>query len=161
MNGEKNKPAVELTDDELMSGDAAAIRKRIDEMVEQKVRQSREVPDERRKLVEDAKKEFAVFADDDEETREISAALMDRAVAELPADADAEQFKKAAEQVSKKIAKIRTAAQPDEQEQKKVPSPVPVEGGSAAATHLEDAPPKNVADAEALADKIAREFKTK
>lgn len=149
---------MELTDDDLLNGDVEAIRQKIDQVVEEKVKAAGELPAERQVGMETAKKEFAIFADDDEEVREIAGEMLTRVIRSLPDNATTEDYRKAAEGVSKKLARLHV-----EQEQKAgvIPSPVPTGGGSAAASHASLSIPQNVEEAERLADKIASDFQFK
>lgn len=149
---------MELTTDDLLSGDETAIRAKVDEYVKEKVKEAETLPAEKQTEVDNVKKEYAVFADEDAEVREIADAMLHKAVKALPATAGAAEIKAAAESVSKKLAKLRVEKQAQEQEKNQVPSPASTQSGSAAAAHINETPPKNVEEAEALADKIASDF---
>ena len=149
-----------LTDDEVLEGDKDALNKRVDEIVEARIRMREEVPAERQKNIEDAKKAFAVFQDDDETIRESAELLLAKAVKGLPADAGPEQFKAQAEAVSKRLAKLKVQKEAEKKDAAP-PSPAPSEGGSAAAAHMQEVAPRTVAEAEAMAEKISQDFSFK
>ena len=152
---------MELTSDDLLSGDEAAIRAKVDEYVKEKVKEAETLPAEKQAEVDNVKKEYSIFADEDVEVREIADTMLQKAIKALPENAGAAEYKAAAEGVSKKLAKMRVEKQAKEEEQQRVPSPAPTAGGGAAASHIVSGPPRNVEEAEALADKIASDFTMK
>ncbi len=153
---------MELTSDDLLSGDEAAIRAKVDEYVKEKVKEADTLPAEKQAEVDNVKKEYSVFSDEDAEVREIAETMLHKAIKVLPENAGAAEYKAAAEGVSKKLAKMRVEKQAKEEEQQQqVPGPAPTAGGGAAASHIVSGPPKNVEEAEALADKIASDFTMK
>ena len=150
---------MDLTDDDLLGGDLEAIRQKIDQVVEEKVKAAGSLSKEKQANADAAMKEFAVFSDEDAEIREVANEMFNRAVRALPDNATAEDYKKAAEALSRKLAKLRVEQQPKPQEG--IETPLPTGGGSAAAAHVTAGVPRNVEEAEALASKIASDYQRK
>ncbi len=148
---------LKLTEDDVLAGDMEAINKRVDEIVEARIKKREEVPADKQKDIDDAKKAFAIFADEDETIRESAELLYSKGLKGLPAEATAEQYKQLAEGVSKRLARLKVQNQNPGVENE-VPGPAPAEGGSAAAAHMQNQPPRTIEAAEALADKISQEF---
>jgi hypothetical protein len=157
MSGEK---VPELTSDDLLTGDEEEIRGKIETVIEKRISEVGKLPPERQSAMDEAMKGLAIFADDDEDIREYAKSLLGKEVSKLAAEAGADDVKAAAERVSKRLAVLMVAkSQPGAEVG--VEGPIQTGGGSAAAAHTTDAPPKNIAEAEAYADKIAAAFSLK
>lgn len=157
----------ELSSDDLLTGDEEEIRGKIATVIEKRVgeaekriNESEKLPPERQSAMDEAMKSFAIFADQDEDLREYAKTLLNKEVSKLAQGAGTEDVKAVAEAVSKKLAKLLVAnGQPPAEVSDK--GPIQTGGGSAAAAHTTDAPPKNIEEAEAYADKIAAAFSRK
>lgn len=155
----------ELSKEDLLLGDeeeirgkvAAVIDKRVSE-AEKRLSEAGKLPQERQSAMDDAMKGFAVFQDSDEDIRDYAKSLLNKEVSKLADGAGADEIKALAEKVSKKMAKLMVAGSNPPPAESGIEGPVPTGNGSAAAAHTTDAPPKNIEEAEALADKIAAAF---
>ena len=153
----------ELSSEDLLTGDEMEMREKIQAVIDKRVGEvikKDELTPERKGAMDDAMKGFAIFGDEDEDIRDYAAELLKKEVGKLGADAGEADVKAAAERVSRKVAKLKVAKNNDQQPPAGdgMGGPLPSEGGSAAASHTVDAPPRNIEEAEALADKIAAEF---
>ncbi len=158
-----NVKVPELSSEDLLSGDEDAMREKIAAVVDKAVadveaKHQKEQPSpERQGAMDEAMKAFAVFGDSDEDIRDYAKTLFEKEVAKLPAEAGEKEIKAAAEQVSKKVAKLMVAkgqtAMTEGNE-----GPISLGNGSAAAAHTTDEPPKTIEQAEAYAERIAASF---
>ena len=156
----------ELSSDDLLTGDEASIREKVATVIDNAVgkaveaeRQKGALSPERQSAMDKAMEGLAVFADSDEDIREYAKTLLKKEIAKLPAEAGEKEAKAAAEQVSKRIAKLMVANTPPADGEPT--GPIPSGNGSAAAAHTQDAPPKTIEEAEAYADRIAANFSRK
>lgn len=150
----------ELSSEELLVGNEEEVREKIANLIDKAVSEAGKPSPEVQKTMEEAMKGLAIFGDDDEDVRDYAKSLFEKEVRKLAAEAKAEDYKAAAEGVSKRVAKLLASrGQPPANDGNK--GPISSGGGSAAAAHVNDTVPHNMEEAEAYADKIAASFSKK
>lgn len=103
--------------------------------------------------------DWAVFKDDDEDIRETAAAMLAKELKKLPDNATRKDVNAAAEKVSQRLAKVMAGKGQGNGNGGTTTDPIPMQTSGAAPAHLNDKSPTTVEEAEAMADKIAAEYK--
>lgn len=106
--------------------------------------------------------DWAVFKDEDEDIRETAASMLEKELRKLPEGATRKDVNAAAEKVSQRLAKVAARqGQGQHNGGEDATNPIPMQTSGAAPAHISDKQPTTVEEAEALAEKIAAEYKVK
>lgn len=166
-----------VTEDDLFEGDADALNEKIDKLVQEKLAaaeggkkdsdadkaQPESLTQEQLSNFDATSLDYAIFKDDNETIRTIAKELLAQRLGKMKDGATMEDVNQAGKEVSlmlegilaKKEAQEASAGNPYDE------GPLPMGTSGAAAAHIKDEPPKTIAEAEELADRIASSFRSK
>lgn len=156
---------IEIQDQELVNADGKAVTAKVGKVADAVSKLAEKVDglaaERGVQAVERVLGKYAIFQDEDdpELAADARAALLED-VRNGPKD-DPELLTSAAEAVAKRFSRYKAKKANEGRKEKEAETLPPPGGGAAAAAHLRDAPPKNLDEADSLADRIMASFAEK